>query len=299
LPGQPSVTEGGAGASGPVRSLAEIYNEHRNWALDPTARIPLGYPFFDERTQGGVARGEVCVFMCYSGVGKTNFGINVVANNPDLPVVFFSLEMQARYVLARLASILTGVPSAWVEAEMRHSGRSQSIEHAVASFPYLTLVDETAMSLTDMAKVMESLDGPQALVVIDYFELIRSAAAGTTASESADGLSRRLKNWTRDHDVATLVLHQTNAGGRLGTGRVDFGHLALTRDSDRYRISTAADYVLSAYRPALNPQMPLAEREQRAREFRIQLLKTRASGGLEEWGVKHDFNPQSLSIRPL
>ena len=57
-----------------------------------------------------------------------------------------------------------------------------------------------------------------------------------------------------------MLLHQVNAdkSGRIGDSHTvaDNGHLPLTRKSVKYDADVHVDYLLAAYRPGLNPQLP-------------------------------------------
>ncbi|NNM31693.1 MAG: hypothetical protein HKO53_01420, partial [Gemmatimonadetes bacterium] len=88
-----------------MKDLHTVVEEHYQWASREDYRIPLGWRFFDEATSGGIALGEVLMMLAYSGVGKTWWACNVAINNPQVPVVFFSLEMQGRALAQRLAAV--------------------------------------------------------------------------------------------------------------------------------------------------------------------------------------------------
>lgn len=291
------------------RPLGAVAEEHAAWATSDDPRIPLGFWSIDQRLGGGVAQGEVLMFLAQSGVGKTAWACNVALHNRTRPVVFFSLEMDARMLLQRMAAIYCQRPTGWIEAAVRAQGHSPDMAKVVQDFPHLAIIDDPHMSLVDMGvsldEVAEAWGLRPRLVIIDYLELIR--AKGIGPGEKIDRVSRELKDWSRRHGVATVVLHQLNmGGGRISFssdndtyGRrqeMDMGHMPVTTKSARYGGPTAADYVIGAYRPALDPKMMPMEKQNRAPEFFLQVLKIRAGGGLDLLGTRYHYDANTLRL---
>ena len=245
----------------------------------------------DNRT-GGVARGEVCLFIARSGVGKTLFGANLVVNTRGLPTVFFSLEMQGRFIAQRIASMTYNVPTATLE-ELVLQDDTRHLDALVKHYPTLSIVDKPGLKLKDFSLVLdeaaESWGVRPVLVIIDYLELVSTMGMG--ALEQIDGVSRKLKDWARAEDVALVVLHQVKRSESDGWS-------PLTKADARYGGDVAADYVLGAFRPALNPVLSPHQQDARESEFWIQLLKTRTSGGLCMSGEEYWLNTQTLRLLP-
>lgn len=293
-----------------VKPLTDIARRHYEWATRGSqGRIPLGFSFIDRAISGGVALGEVAMFLARSGVGKSWWACNVAVNNPAVPTLFFSLEMQDRFMLQRIAAVHTGTPTELIEREIRETGSSPTIERTIADFPLLSIVDKPEMSLKDMSAACREYEQQYGrrpeLVIADYLELIKSGMA-LSSLEAVDNTSRQVKNWARQEDVAFVVLHQTNMNqgarsGRWEEGRrapaMDNGHLPLTRQAARYGGDVAADYTIAAYRPALDPDMSQQVKEMREREYHLQLLKNRGGHRLYEAGIPHDVDVTTWRIR--
>lgn len=278
-----------------LRLLETVKDEYTSWALDPTPRVPLGYRFFDEPTGGGIARGEVCTFLAASGVGKTNFALNVAHNNPDVGTVFFSLEMAARFLLARLACIHSGISTRQLEAQsLINGGKHEALDKVVEYLPKLAIVDKPAMSLKDMMasvnRAVDALEGERPkLVIIDYLELI-SGVAALDAGQSVDKVARKLKDFARETDTAVVCLHQVNKG----EGAFD-GYQPLTMGSARFGGSTQADFIVGAYRPMKNPALDQHQRKSVESDFFMQLIKNRA-GQEQPVGKRHRFDVECLKL---
>jgi len=291
------------------RPLDEIAAAHYTWALAEHSRVPLGFEFFDNATSGGIARGEVAMFLARSGVGKSWWACNVVNNNADVPTMFFSLEMQDRFMLQRLTAVHMGEPTPFIENEIREWGRSAAMEKTVAHFDKLAIIDTPNISIKEMSKDVRAYEERYGtkphLVLVDYLELLK-AGMSMSALEGVDMASRRLKDWAREEDVALIVLHQTNSStaNRIGVdyghnaqgSPVDAGQMALTRQSARFGGDTAADYTIAMYKPSLAPDMPPSVAESRQSEIMMQLLKNRGGHILHSQGVEHHVDVHTWQI---
>ena len=286
-----------------IRPLAEITKAHYEWATTGSqGRIALGFDFFDQATSGGVALGEVCMFLARSNVGKSWWACNVAVNNRHTPTVFFSLEMQDRFMFQRIVAVHQRVTTKSIEEEIRATGASQAMETTVQDFPLLEIVDTPEMSLKQMSQALREYEEHHGhgveLVIVDYLELIKAGMA-LGSLEQVDNVSRAIKNWARSEDVAFIVLHQTNMNpaARVGShGEIDAGHLPLTRGAARFGGDVAADYTVAAFKPSLKPDMDDTTRMMRQNEFHLQLLKNRGGNTLYEGGVQHHVDIDTWRI---
>jgi replicative DNA helicase len=279
-----------------VQPLADHVSEATAWATGTNPRIGLGFPFFDRRTEGGITYGELAMFLARTSVGKTWWLLNVLANNPEVPAVFFSLEMAARAIVVRLAGVANDVPTSAIYNQVRSTGTSSSLTGLPERFPKLAIVDEPGLNLRQMTEVLHEFEDvvgvrPR-LVGIDFLELLRGVPGIDKVGQVTD-TTRALKEWTRTHDVSTIVLHQVPRGDKNN------GHQPLSLFSGRYGGEELADYVLAGYRPHLNPELNQEQREAARSEFYLQFLKTRSGHETHEDGVLHVINPESGRIRPL
>ena len=269
-----------------LRALPELRDELYKWATSDIVRVPIGYSFFDDRTQGGMAPGQVMILLARTGVGKTWFLINVAANNPGVPTVMFSLEMHGRYILERLASVSTGHATTSIEASMRHQGQAPAIETATEAYPLLMVADDPGQGLGDMAEILDSyterVGVRPRLVLIDYLELIRTW--GENQMDSVQGMARALKDFAREYDLALIVLHQVKRGD------ANAGHKPLDLTDGKFGGEESADYVLGMFKPSLNPGISQQMREIMDDDIRLQFLKTRTGGGIHPDGVIHHWD---------
>jgi replicative DNA helicase len=275
-----------------LRDLPEVKAELYRWASSDIVRVPIGYSFFDDRTQGGMAPGQVMIMLARTGVGKTWFLVNVAVNQPQIPTVFFSLEMHGRYILERLASVYSDTATTVIETGMRTHGASSAVEAAASGLPLLHIEDEPDLGLGDMTKVLDDYETrvgqrPR-LVLIDYLELI--STWGESQMDSVQSMARALKNFAREHDVALVVLHQVKRG------EANAGHKQLDLTDGKFGGEESADYVLGMYKPSLSPNVTQDIRERMEKDIRFQFLKTRTGGGIHPDGVRHVWNPDTGRI---
>ncbi len=222
------------------------------------------------------------MFISRTGVGKTWWALNVLAANQNTPAVFFSLEMHSRYLLKRLAAIHTNTPTAHIENSLRESGESPAVSKTVEDFPMLALGDRPGIGVPDMLvgtdDFAEEYGVRPKLVIVDYLELVQ--AFGSTETESVKRLAKSLKDMAREMDAVVIVLHQVARGVSVkrrdsDQAYVDEGHRPLTKGHAMHGGEAAADYMIGAFRPAMDPEMPLHDRTLRENDFRLQFLKTR------------------------
>ena len=268
------------------RSLHETTNEYRDWASSDHPRIRTGLPFIDSRTEGGVASGELGILIARSGVGKTALGLHLARVNPHVSTLIFSKEMHARYMVRRLAAAHCNVPTSEVLAT------SPALVKIEQDFPHLGIIPYR-LNLREMGRALDEAHAvwgrPVELVIIDYLELIKGGPS-MSAAEGVAKMARDIKDATKQWDTATWVLHQVSRGAG------DAGHVPLGINDGKFGAEEAADFLVGAYRPSLEPGLSQSEYLRCVPELYIQLLKTRTDGGIHPSGVRHYMDPRSMRI---
>lgn len=272
-----------------LRDVRSGLADYQAWATDPRPRIGLGLDFFDKYTNGGLAKAECAMILAYSSVGKTSIALNMIANNPMVPTVFFSLEMSWRQVVARETGITSGIPTWELEQLLKAGEVPPSIIQTGINYPFLLGDDASEMSIKDMkAGVMEASQklGQQIrLVVIDYLELIGGAGMLGKA-EQVDKAAQKIRALAKDCDTSVVVLHQVAKGDGSG------GHEALSLDSGKFGGHHPMDYVIGAYAPRLDRKLTKQQQAEMEGEIYLQLLKNR-NGKARPEGIRHYLDPMS------
>lgn len=264
------------------------------WAADDRPRIGLGIPFIDDNMRGGLAKSECMMVMAVSSVGKTWVALNAIANNPDVPTLFCSLEMSWRQVAARLTAIRTGVPTWDLETEIKAGRKPGAFYDIIREYPLLLCDDRSDQSVKDIsAAVRQGSDmlGQQIrLVIIDYLELV-SGPGLIGKSEQVDRASQKMRTIAKDNDCSVVVLHQV--------GKTDgaSGAEPLSLESGRYGGHAPMDAVAAAYCPRLKRDLSKQERDEVRSDIYLQLLKNR-NGQAHPEGVRHTLSPYTGKISP-
>lgn len=275
-----------------VRNLAEAFDDYQSWATDPTPRIGFGMSWFDQPTNGGIARSEIAMLMAFSSVGKTTVALNIIRNNPGIPCLFFSLEMNWRMVAARLAAIDRGTTTKDIEAEYRAGNTPSWVSTLVGRYRYFLCDDTPSITLKQASesfhRAADRLGAAPRLVVFDYLELIGGGGLLGKA-EQVDKVAQKLRDWTREHDCSSLVLHQVGKG--------DGGADPLDLGSGRYGGYAPMDFVCGAYAPRLRNGLSSLEWESCRDEIWFQVLKNR-SGMAAPVGERWRLDAATMRIQP-
>jgi len=283
-----------------LRDLDQVSDDLTQWATSDYARVPTGYSIFDGPTMGGIATGELMLFLARTGVGKTWFAVNVAAMTPTVPTVLISLEMHGRYLLKRLAGVHTDTPTQMIEQDLRKYGRSEAVDQTAHDFPLLAIEDDPGMGVLDISTTLDAYTEQRGvrpkMVMIDYLKLIRSF--GDSEAVKVDEIAQDLKVLAREQDVGVVVLQQAKRGGG-DTGKTNDGHRPLTVTDSAYGGEYAPDYVMGMYKPSLNLALDPKTRKDMGHDMRLQFLKTRSDGELPLEGVQHHWNRHTGKISEL
>lgn len=279
-----------------IKSVGEGFRDLRTWANDPRPRIGFGLPFFDIPTNGGLARSEIAMFQAFSSVGKTTFALNVIRNNPDVPTLFFSLEMNWRMVTSRLAAMDVPTTTGMIESDLREAGEEEYPDYlyqVVDKYRCLVCDDTPGLSLREAgesyAEASEALGTAPRLVIFDYLELIKGSGM-LGKGEQVDKAAQNMRDWTRAHDCSTVLLHQVGKGDSQHSGAEP-----LSIDSGRYGGFAPMDAVIGGYAPRLQRGISPADFDAVRDDLYLQLLKNRA-GSAHPQGVRHQLDHRTLRI---
>lgn len=272
--------------------IGEQVNDLKHFAANPKQRIPFGFRELDKAVHGP-AEGEVFTVVARSGVGKSLFATNVMANNPDAPLIFFSLEMPYHLVLQRLYSHVFGTPSHDVQASIMKGKLPEAVEKLGSRLPGQIIVDVPGLSLNDMSSYIEAYEAHfkqrPALIVIDYLEEVEGAKQSGEGHLATEAVASRLKAWSRFEKVGTLSLHQTN----MRTEPWEPPHQGSARGGGY----TESDIVMGLWKPGLDPDLSTETQWHRRNDLNMNVIKNRIFGELEN-KLRYKIDP-ALRIQQL
>ena len=215
---------GTAQQAGPlVRERIDLLSEiNRQQDYDRLRGLPTGFPGLDEKT-AGLHGGELIILAGRPGAGKTAFALNLVRHisATGAGICFFSLEMSAEQLIARLIS------QGKVDAQKIRTGRHMTptdftnmAETADALENRNLYIDDSGtLNTLEMGararRLARSLrgSGGLGLVVVDYLQLLSNSgdeASGENRATQVAMISRNLKALARDLNVPVVALSQLN-----------------------------------------------------------------------------------------
>ena len=273
--------------------LADGVADLRLFSQNKQQRIPWGIPSLDIITEGPAA-GEVFTILGRSFAGKSLVGTNIMANNPDKGLMFFSLEMPTRQAVQRLFATWSGVDHRSVQAMTRHNSLPSTLEDMAQTLERQVIIDKSALTLGDMTVYVQAYarffgERPHA-VIIDYLELIGGGKASAEGWVRTEATAGALKDWAKDESMPVWVMHQTN--------RTEKQWDPPTADSARGAGFTESDVVVGMWQPGLDPELGMAERAVLENHIYFNVLKNRVTGKLTQAPIRAKLR-ESLKIVDL
>jgi hypothetical protein len=230
--------------------------------------------------------------------GKSIVGQQVIKNNPDLGSIFFSMEMPFIQALTRLYAMTFDVPAADVQNQIEAGRPPGDIWQIVDKYPNHVIVDDAALSLSDMSYALEEYENAYKkrpdFVVVDYLELIGGAKASGEGYLATEMQATMLKDWAKTESMRVFVLHQAN--------KQEPRWLPPTDSSARNGGYTEADFVIGMWRPHLDPKLNSYEAMALKDTVCFNVLKNRAffkeSDKIEAW-ISQSLRLETRGYRPI
>ncbi len=215
-------------------SQTEYFKEHGRKPNGVTG-IETGYAEMDKLTKGWHP-GDMVVIGARPSVGKTAFVLNLLYNvaKKGIPVIFFSLEMDALHIGLRLLQRTSGLTGDEINSLDYRRGSSvdrilinpkndlemviiEKLQRGIDELKKLPFyIDDTPngmmMDITSKAKKLcNMIQNPKVgMIAIDYIGLITSPSKSNSASrqQEVSDISRQLKQLARTLQVPILALSQ-------------------------------------------------------------------------------------------
>lgn len=233
-------------AADAVKQLQERIQRNMNGT--DIGGISTGFHDIDRR--GGLQPGSLIVVAAETSMGKTAFAQAMAASatKAGAAVAFYSMEMTAEEVMARLYSGECGIP---VRRLLYDPLTQEELQRFLTANPAVLqrlYFDEN--SVTSISKIINSIRAQKMkrdikVAIIDYLQIlnINTQNARTLNKEQQMGeAARLLKNVAKETGVCVVAVSQLNRTAENGTPPT----IARLRDSGQ--IAEAADNVLLIYR---------------------------------------------------
>lgn len=182
--------------------------------------VPTGLRSFDRMTTG-FQRSDLILIAARPSMGKTAFAQNIIANvvlEKNLPVLFFSLEMNRHAIMQRFIAAEAKVNLKDIRTGYFRRDRWQDLTNAAARFsdsplfindnPGMTVFSVRAIARQLMSRLKQE-NKALGMIVIDYLQLLRGGGSRQeNRQQEVSEISRGLKQLARELNVPVIALSQ-------------------------------------------------------------------------------------------
>lgn len=203
---------------------------------------------------GGFKRKKLYVVAGRSGMGKTQFAVNLAINvvKQKAPVVAFSAEMDRDEWMTRFMAWESGVDSKKIEEGTIESQEDYTrLADALGTLSDIPLyLDDTPGSALTPARIRSTIRratlkyGKPALVVLDYLQLLGDESGSGNRVTELDKIANGCKAIAKEFDVPFVALAQINRATESQSNKRPV--ISQLRESGA--IEQAADVILMLYR---------------------------------------------------
>lgn len=241
------------------KPLSQAIAEYEGWARTPEERVYTGIPELDA-VMRGTAPGDTTIIQGFTHSGKTLVGVELILNNPDIPLMVVSPDETRQLLLVKLTTASRGVSAYDLERMIQADDKMahQLLLETAEKYAKLAIFEES-VNLTEMDKMLDETtralgEKPRAFI-FDYADLLAGFDDVRLAITA-------LKGWGKHHGIAGFILHQASRtsggdgrkmaidsgayGGEqqathvIGVRRKKYQHLAAINDLEQ-RLATATN----------------------------------------------------------
>lgn len=234
----------------PIEAVASDFTQNvvaANLQGTRTVGLPTGFQQIDQL--GGFQLSDLVIIAADSSQGKTSLAINIADHvaGQGVPVAFYSMEMTARQLFARMIASKTGIPSNIINTCALTQSQRQKYDDAAKEISrHPMFFDErSTSSLDSIIASIRTLAYRKhiQLAVIDYLQILNVNTKSSLNQEQLLGdAARRLKNLAKELNICVVLLSQ------LSRDREN-PRPTLSRLRGSGQINEASDLTLFVYRP--------------------------------------------------
>lgn len=213
----------------------------------PQQPIKTGFRYLDNK--GGFSEGDLVIIAAETSQGKTSLALDICMNaaRNGYPVVFYSAEMRAEQLAARMLSMTSNVNS---NSILRNDLTDEQID---ATNKGITQLEKLPICFDDKASIdIDTIIGSirrankrhgARMFFIDYLQVLQFNERLLKQTEESffGSVARRLKNIAKELNVCVVLLSQLS--------RSESREPSLSRLRGSGQIAEAADVVITIYRP--------------------------------------------------
>ncbi len=217
--------------------------------------VPSGYTKLDEITSGWQPS-DLVIIAGRPAMGKTSFALSIAKNiivDYEVPVAFFSLEMNDEQLVNRLISNVCEIPGSKVMNGQLNEAEWSRLDKNVRKLQGKPLyIDDTAgLSIFELRTKARRLvrEKNVQLIMIDYLQLMNANGARFgSRQEEVSTISRSLKGLAKELNIPVIALSQLNRTVENREG-LEGKRPQLSDLRESGAIEQDADMVLFVHRP--------------------------------------------------
>ena len=189
-----------------------------------TVKLTTGIPELDKKLCS--LDPGLILLAARPSMGKTAMALNIAveALRSNIPVGFFSLEMDRGALIDRVASSLSGVDSSKIRSGSLNVKDWDKLDSDALEFIHnapFYVHDESGISVAKIsakARRLKSMCPELGLIIVDYLQLIKQPNA-ESVEQSVAQISTSMKILSRNLSIPVLCLAQLNRGCEARTNK--------------------------------------------------------------------------------
>lgn len=239
--------------SAELTTLQSTYKElqhhmllNRSLPEGETFGTPTGFPDIDRN--GGLCGGDLIIVGAETSQGKTAFSTALAMSSVEHGdgVAFYSLEMTAMQLTARISAMKSGISSSRIMYQKLNIDEIYHIDNCMEKFDgSLMYFDEHSTSSLDSVllsiramKMKHDIKG----AVVDYLQLVNAKDTGMNREQATAKCARDLKNIAKELGIWIIAISQLSRNAQNPVP-------SMSRLRDSGQIEEAADNIFLIYRP--------------------------------------------------
>lgn len=181
--------------------------------------VPTPWPAINNIMKGGLAGGELGVFVAGSGAGKSFMlcALGTAALKLGLTVIHYTLELSESSTGLRYDSMLSGISLDKLptyKQEVKNKLNKVSGKLYIKEYPTKSI---SLIGLKAHYNKLKALDIHPDLILLDYGDLLKYEIKGYEKHEALEVLYEELRGWSKEEDVPLWTVSQANKSATQGT----------------------------------------------------------------------------------
>ena len=238
-------------------ALRMVYNQiNDNLAGINKASVRTGFHFSDDK--GGLRLGAFVVIGAWTGVGKTSLAMNIAVNaaRMGVPSAYYSLEMSASELWARILNTETGVPAWKIQGYALNRDEMHLIDEAQERLINLPIYidDKATTSFEKMLRSVRYMVKTRGIKIffVDYLQIFSQNMKGEREEAVLAYMARECRNLCRELNIVCIALSQLHRAKEVKHPAFD-----MLRGSGQ--IEESADNIILIDRPEAHPEWGVSD----------------------------------------